>query len=148
MLVLGGLADDSAQARTALQGALDSGAAAERFARMVKALGGPGDLLEQPERHLPLAAHKLAIPAPRSGFVQACDCRALGMAVVGLGGGRTDPAARIDFAVGLDGFAQIGDAIENDQPLGFVYARDSAAAQQAINAVQADRKSTRLNSRQ
>ena len=137
MLVLGGLAADAAQARAKLLEALDSGAAAERFARMVSALGGPHDLLEQPARHLPLAAHKLAIAAPRSGFVQACDCRALGLAVVGLGGGRTDPAASIDFAVGLDSFAQIGDAIQSGQPLAVVYARDDSAAQQAAAAVQA-----------
>jgi len=137
MLVLGGLAADAAQARAKLLEALDSGAAAERFARMVSALGGPHDLLEQPARHLPLAAHKLAIAAPRSGFVQACDCRALGLAVVGLGGGRTDPAASIDFAVGLDAFAQIGDAIQSGQPLAVVYARDDSAAQQAAAAVQA-----------
>jgi len=137
MLVLGGLAADAAQARAKLLEALDSGAAAERFARMVSALGGPHDLLEQPARHLPLAAHELAIAAPRSGFVQACDCRALGLAVVGLGGGRTDPAASIDFAVGLDAFAQIGDAIQSGQPLAVVYARDDSAAQQAAAAVQA-----------
>jgi len=137
MLVLGGLAADAAQARAKLLEVLDSGAAAERFARMVSALGGPHDLLEQPARHLPLAAHKLAIAAPRSGFVQACDCRALGLAVVGLGGGRTDPAASIDFAVGLDAFAQIGDAIQSGQPLAVVYARDDSAAQQAAAAVQA-----------
>ncbi len=41
MLVLGGLASDLSTARTRLQAALDSGAAAEHFARMVAALGGP-----------------------------------------------------------------------------------------------------------
>ena len=137
MLVLGGLAEDSAKARVKLLHALDSGTAAERFARMVKALGGPSDLLEQPERHLPLAEHRLAIPATHSGFVQSCDCRALGLAVVELGGGRIDPAARIDFAVGLGAFAQLGDAIESGQPLAVIHARDQATAQRAIAAVQA-----------
>ena len=40
LLVTGGLARDVA-ARAKLQHALDTGAAAERFARMVTALGGP-----------------------------------------------------------------------------------------------------------
>ncbi|PKM03728.1 MAG: thymidine phosphorylase, partial [Gammaproteobacteria bacterium HGW-Gammaproteobacteria-5] len=53
------------------------------------------------------------------------------------GGGRIDPAARIDFAVGLGEFAQLGDAIESGQPLALVHARDHAAAQRAIAAVQA-----------
>ena len=52
MLVAGGLAADPAQARAKLNAALDSGAAVERFARMVRALGGPADLVEASERHL------------------------------------------------------------------------------------------------
>jgi thymidine phosphorylase len=51
MLVLGGLAADEGEAQAKLQSALDSGAAAEKFARMVAALGGPTDLLERPGRH-------------------------------------------------------------------------------------------------
>jgi thymidine phosphorylase len=52
-LVQAGLAPDLAQARVALERAFTSGAAAERFARMVAGLGGPRDLLEAPARHLP-----------------------------------------------------------------------------------------------
>ncbi|MEO7497905.1 MAG: thymidine phosphorylase, partial [Massilia sp.] len=49
MLTLSGLAADDASARDKLQAALDSGEAAERFARMVEALGGPADLLDRPD---------------------------------------------------------------------------------------------------
>lgn len=137
MLVLGGLAADAAQARGKLLDALESGRAAERFARMVAALGGPRDLLERPEQHLARADTVLAVPAQRSGYVQACDCRALGLAVVTLGGGRRDPADGIDGAVGLSGFAQVGDAMVAGQPLAFVHARGADAARQAGEAVKA-----------
>jgi thymidine phosphorylase len=56
LLVLGGLASDTVAARTRLQTALDSGAAAEIFARMVAALGGPADLMERPGVHAADAA--------------------------------------------------------------------------------------------
>jgi len=137
MLVLGGLATDAAHARSKLMDGLESGRAAERFARMVAALGGPGDLLERPDQHLVRTDTVLAVPAPRSGYVQACDCRTLGLAVVGLGGGRKDPADRIDGAVGLSGFAQIGDAMVAGQPLAFVHARGDDAAGLAGEAVSA-----------
>ncbi|MEB5494767.1 thymidine phosphorylase, partial [Burkholderia pseudomallei] len=55
MLTMGGLAADAHDARRRLRAVLESGAAAERFARMVAALGGPADLVERPERHLPRA---------------------------------------------------------------------------------------------
>jgi thymidine phosphorylase len=135
MLVLGGLAADAAQARGKLLDALESGDAAERFARMVAALGGPSDLLERPDQYLARADTVLAVPAPRSGYVQACDCRALGLAVVGLGGGRKDPADRVDGTVGFSGFAQIGDAMVAGQPLAFVHARGTDAAGLAGEAV-------------
>lgn len=137
MLVLGGLATDAAQARGKLRDGLESGRAAERFAGMVAALGGPRDLLERPDQHLACVDTVLAVPAPRSGYVQACDCRALGLAVVALGGGRTDPAGRIDGAAGLSAFAQIGDAMVAGQPLAFVHARGTDAARRAAEAVKA-----------
>lgn len=137
MLVLGGLATDAAQARVKLLEGLESGRAADRFARMVAALGGPRDLLEQSERLLTRADTVVAVPASRSGFVQACDCRALGLVVVGLGGGRRDPADRIDSAVGLSGLAQVGDALVVGQVLAFVHARRADDVRQASEAVRA-----------
>src|SRR5690242_8740090 len=44
LLVQGGLQPDEAAARAAVERALDSGAAAERWQRMVRALGGPRDV--------------------------------------------------------------------------------------------------------
>jgi thymidine phosphorylase len=137
MLVVAGLAPDLAAARVRLQHALDSGAAAERFARMVSALGGPHDLLERPDAHLATAPLVLPVPAPRSGRVGQVDCRALGLAVVGLGGGRQRPQDPIDFAVGLTSLAELGATIEAGAPLAHVHARTDDAAERAVRAVQA-----------
>jgi thymidine phosphorylase len=137
MLVLGGLAPDDATARARLLQALDSGAAAERMARMVAALGGPADLLQRPGHYLEAAPLVVPVPAQRAGFVSLCDCRGLGLAVVGLGGGRTRAADAIDFAVGLTDLVALGDAVQPGQPLAMVRARTEAAAQQAVRAVQA-----------
>ena len=136
MLLLGGLADSLDRARARLQTALDSGAAAERFARMVSALGGPADLLECPDACLESAPVLTTAIAQRSGFVQRCDCRSLGLTVLGLGGGRSRPTDSIDFAVGLSELVQIGDQVEVGQPLAMVHARTAAAAEQAARELQ------------
>jgi thymidine phosphorylase len=136
MLLLGGLADSLDHARARLQAALDSGAAAERFARMVSALGGPADLLERPDAYLAAAPVMTIATARRSGFVQACDCRSLGLTVLGLGGGRSRPTDSVDFAVGLSALVQIGDHVEAGQPLAVVHARTAAAAAQAARELQ------------
>ncbi|KWE78483.1 thymidine phosphorylase [Burkholderia territorii] len=135
LLVTGGLARDVADARTMLLQSLESGGAAERFARMVAALGGPADLIEAPARHLARADVIVPVPSPTSGVVKRVDCRALGLAVVALGGGRTRAEDAIDHRVGLTALAEIGQRVEAGQPLGYVHARDDAAAARAVEEV-------------
>jgi thymidine phosphorylase len=137
MLVLSGISATYEEARAKLQAALDSGEAAERFARMVKALGGPADLMERPDAYLEQAPIVVPVPALASGYATATNCRALGLAVVGLGGGRVRPQDAIDFAVGLDGLIELGDKVEEGQPLAMVHARTEAAAAKAVREVQA-----------
>jgi thymidine phosphorylase len=125
LLGLGGLDADPAEA-------LRGGAAADRFARMVAALGGPADLLEAPDRHLPYAAVAVAALAGREGIVTAIDVRAVGMVVVELGGGRRHEAEGVDHAVGLSEIAAPGERVgRDDRPLAVVHARDAAAADRA-----------------
>jgi thymidine phosphorylase len=125
LLGLGGLDADPAEA-------LRGGAAADRFARMVAALGGPADLLEAPHRHLPYAAVAVAALAGREGIVTAIDVRAVGMVVVELGGGRRHEAEGVDHAVGLSEIAAPGERVgRDDRPLAVVHARDAAAADRA-----------------
>jgi thymidine phosphorylase len=136
MLVLGGLAYNTTEACAKLNAVLDSGAAAERFARMVSALGGPGDLVEAPERHLDHAPVVIPVAAPNAGFVERIDCRALGLAVVGLGGGRRRPEDTIDYQVGLTDLVELGERVDAGQPIAVVHARDLLAAQNAIREIQ------------
>ncbi|UUZ50412.1 thymidine phosphorylase [Massilia sp. B-10] len=137
MLILGGLAANESEARAKLQAGLDSGEAAERFSRMVAALGGPADLVDRPDAYLEQAPVIVPAPALQAGFVGSTDCRGLGLAVVSLGGGRRRPEDAIDFAVGLTHLVELGDAIAVGQPLAMVHARTQAAAEQAVREVQA-----------
>ncbi|MGH6933440.1 MAG: thymidine phosphorylase [Dongiaceae bacterium] len=131
MLMLGGLARDRDDARLRLIDARNSGAAAERFQRMVAALGGPPDLVEHPARHLPSAPVVRAMPAPRPGHVAAIDVRAIGVAVMGMGGGRRRVEDGIDHRVGLGDVAGIGEVVGPDRPLAMIHALDDASARRA-----------------
>ncbi|MGO4171317.1 thymidine phosphorylase [Bosea sp. TAF32] len=126
MLLLGGLAADLDAAREKIENAFASGAAAERFARMVAALGGPADLLEKPANHLAAAPIVKPVFAETAGSVIAVDTRAVGLAVVALGGGRVRPQDPIDHAVGIVELAGIGTEIGAERPLGIIHARDEA----------------------
>ncbi len=137
LLLLGGMVESSDAARARVEEALASGRAAEHFARMVTALGGPADLLDAPERHLAAAPVQIPVPAPQTGIITAIDARALGLAVVGLGGGRRRPDDAIDHAVGLADVRGIGETVGPDRPLAVVHARSDAAATEAARMLQA-----------
>jgi thymidine phosphorylase len=136
LLVLGGVFSAAADARTAAERALDSGAAAERFAAMVAELGGPSDLMDAPERHLrPAAVVRAAEPA-EAGTVTAMDVRAVGMAVVGLGGGRARETDPVDHSVGFTEVAALGERVgPGERPLALVHASDEASAERAADAL-------------
>jgi thymidine phosphorylase len=133
--VTGGLFDSRDAARAALQRSLDSGAAAERLARMVALLGGPEDVLR--DARLPMAPVVQDVRAVRAGVLQACDVRALGLVVVGLGGGRARPGDRVDPRVGLAQVLPLGVVVQVGDALCQVHAASVDDAAGAVAAVQA-----------
>ncbi|CAN7245377.1 MULTISPECIES: thymidine phosphorylase [unclassified Variovorax] len=136
LLRLGGLAADLPEARAHAMRALDSGAAAERFARMVSGLGGASDL-GQAVRQLPEAPVQCDLPAPQDGVLVAADVRAIGLAIVALGGGRRRAEDRIDPRVGLTQVLPLGSKVRKGEPLARVHAASQADAEAAIAALQA-----------
>jgi thymidine phosphorylase len=137
LLVTGGLFASVADARAACERALASGEAAERFARMVAALGGPADLLERPDAYLPLPEVTMPVVPTRAGYVVAEDARAIGLAIVGMGGGRVRSDQRIDHAVGFTRVAPVGVAVGPERPLCLVHARSAAQAEAAAAELRA-----------
>ncbi|MGL6172148.1 MAG: thymidine phosphorylase [Vibrio sp.] len=135
MLVLGKLAKDTTQARDKLQAVLDNGQAAERFGKMVAGLGGPSDFVENYDNYLAKAEIVRPVYAQQSGIISAMDTRAIGMAVVAMGGGRRVASDQIDYAVGFDQFIRLGEIADPHKPLAIIHARDEQQWQQAANAL-------------
>jgi thymidine phosphorylase len=131
MLLLGGLAENPKNAMQMLNNALESGLAAERFARMVTMQGGPADLLEQPQKYLKAAPVIRSLTARREGCIEFMDTRTIGLCIVGLGGGRRCVEDSIDHRVGLSDFCLVGDTINNGDPLLTIHAADETAWQTA-----------------
>jgi thymidine phosphorylase len=131
MLQLAGLARDKASAVAALELSLTSGKAAEIFARMVSALGGPVDLLEKPQHYLAAAPVVQDILAPQAGYLAASDTTAVGMAVVRLGGGRAHPQQVIDPAVGFSDVLALGCKVQAGDRIARVHAASVEAAAKA-----------------
>lgn len=131
MLQLSGLAKDKASAVAALELSLTSGKAAEIFAQMVSAMGGPVDLLEKPQQYLAAAPVVQDILAPQAGYLAASDTTAVGMAVVRLGGGRAHPQQVIDPAVGFSDVLALGSKVQAGDRIARVHAASAEAAAKA-----------------
>ena len=133
LLTLAGLARDRVAARAALERSLANGAAAERFERMVAALGGPADLLAKARELLPAAP---VVVAARAGARRVTCCRSTRAKSASRwsnsAAAARAPSDAIDPAVGLTRLAGIGAEVSADAPLALVHARDEASAAAAI----------------
>ncbi len=137
MLVSGGLCADIGRAMERIDLALSSGRAAEVFGRMVAALGGPADFLDRPDHYLPAAPVVRPCLPPHSGRITAMDTRAIGLALIELGGGRRRPQDRIDHRVGFSGFCALGEALKPDTPICMIHAPDDESCARAVAAIHA-----------
>jgi thymidine phosphorylase len=137
MLALGKLAASPEDGRAKAQAALDSGAAAAKFSEMVAALGGPKDFLEKSDAYLVKAPVTVPFKATRSGVIAREKTRAIGIAVVDLGGGRRNTGDEIDLAVGFTQFLPRGAAVKAGDTIALVHARTDADAARAVAALEA-----------
>ena len=137
VLVDAGLAKDNADAKQKLEASLTSGAALEKFARMISALGGPSDFCENSSKYLVSAPVIREVTAPQSGWVASVGAKEIGMSVVVLGGGRTQPGAPIDWRVGVNGIPSVGDKVESSTAIARIHAASEDAANIAEQRIRA-----------
>ncbi|WP_407678743.1 thymidine phosphorylase [Candidatus Seribacter sulfatis] len=128
LLCLGGLVENSSEGETKIDQVIGSGQATERFARMVFALGGPNDLVENYSRHLPEAPFLYDLVAKENGFISEIDLRAVGQVVIELGGGRKQQDEILDLSVGLDQISGLGQAVQSGDLLCRIHAKDEESA--------------------
>jgi thymidine phosphorylase len=134
MLVVSGLAGTTVAARQRVEAALNSGRAAEVFARMVAALGGPVDLLERAAHYLPAAPVTMPVFPESDGYLSTVDVRAVGNAIIVLGGGRRKADDQLDLSVGFTDVVPTGTRLDRRTPLCVVHASCRDAAEVASAA--------------
>jgi pyrimidine-nucleoside phosphorylase len=124
-----------AAAQTELEGCISSGKAAERFAQIIEAQGGNPAVVEDPAI-LPQAAEVEVYEAPRAGTILRVEPRAIGRAVVQMGGGRQKVDDVVDPSVGFVISGRPGQKVDKGEPLASIYARDAAGTAIARAALQ------------
>ena len=107
---------------TAVDNALSSGSAYEKFCEFVSAQGGDAEALED----LPVSAEVSEVKAPRGGFVAGFGASAIGNAALALGAGRKQKGGRIDPGSGIEVLVKPGDPLEKNQPVARLYGEREA----------------------
>jgi thymidine phosphorylase len=106
----------------AVENALSSGAAYEKFREFVTAQGGDADILED----LPVSAEVSEVKSPRGGFVARFGASGIGSAALALGAGRKQKGDRIDPGSGIEVLVKPGDPLQQGQAVARLYGEREA----------------------
>ena len=98
---------------SAVEDAISSGAAHEKFSEFVVAQGGDPEALE----NLPVSDEVREISAPRAGHIARFSALGVGSAALLLGAGREKKGDEVDPGAGVEVFVKIGDEVEKGQPV-------------------------------
>jgi thymidine phosphorylase len=131
MLLMGKVAVDREEATRKVRAAIDSGAALERFRRIIEHQGGDPGVVDDYGR-LPAAPSRRAIEAPRAGYVARIDAELVGRASVILGAGRDRVEDAVDPAVGIIVKAKPGAHVSAGDPVLELHYRDAAKLDAAL----------------
>lgn len=106
-------------AEQAFQRAIDSGAALDKFAEMVRAQHGDESYIYHPDKFE--IGQKDCVVATRDGYVSQMVAADIGRAVTLLGGGRLQKSDSIDFSVGVIMAVALGSYVRKGDVLCEVY---------------------------
>ncbi len=96
---------------------VSNGKAAEKFNKMIHALGGPVNFLEKYNSHLLSSSYVGEIKANNSGSIHSIETRKLGLILIELGGGRKQINDKIDYTVGYENVISVGENVDTSTPL-------------------------------
>lgn len=128
LLVLAGVAENTAAARELASAKLKSGEALMKFQQNVEMQGGDPRICDKPEMLVDKALFTMKIAAGHSGYVSEIDALAIGNAVAEIGGGRILADDKIDHAVGYACEAKAGTYVHGGDTLGTLYCRNAEQA--------------------
>ncbi|MCU0248584.1 MAG: thymidine phosphorylase [Vicinamibacterales bacterium] len=139
MVLIAERAKTIGEAERRVRDAMASGAASDRFRRMVARQGGDPGVVDEPSR-LALASGRELARAPRSGYVTGLDAMLIGRAAAALGAGRATADDRVDHGVGIRVLASLGALVRAGEPVLELIHRDGKglgdAAALAVQAIE------------
>jgi len=132
MFHLGGAAATVAQGKLDAEQLIASGKGLDKFRQMVSLQGGDVAALDDPTK-LPRAKYLQDVLSPRSGYIAAMNCEAVGTACVVLGGGREKKEDAVDPAVGIVLHRKTGDHVTAGEPLCTIHSNSESRTARTVS---------------
>ena len=136
LMVLAQLAPDFKAGQARARHLIDSGAARQKFAEMIRHQGGDARVVEDPSL-LPRAPLIVPVTIGQSGFISAIRAEAVGLAAMMLGAGRMRKTDVIDPAAGVVLRVKVGDPVESGQVVAELHASSADKTEEVKRALQA-----------
>jgi thymidine phosphorylase len=112
----------------AVENALSSGAAYEKFREFVRAQGGDADALED----LPVSGEVREVATPEGGYVARFGASGVGRAALALGAGREKKDDELDPGAGIEVLVKVGDRVAKGEPVARLYGGRNADRAEAL----------------
>jgi pyrimidine-nucleoside phosphorylase len=135
MLHLGGVTNSVAEGKKQSEKLIASGAAFDKFRRMVELQGGDPRTIDDPTK-LPQARHTMTLPSSRNGYLASLQCEQVGTACVILGGGRERKEDSVDPSVGIVLHKKVGDSVSAGEPLATIHHNSETLAARAFELLE------------
>ena len=135
MLKLAGKGDNLANNMRVIQSKIDNKEGLIKFRELILRQGGSTYCIDHPE-YLNKATYKIPVKTPRSGYVHAINSKNIGVAIVNMGGGRIRKDDVIDHSVGVEVCKKIGDHVDADDILLYLYCNDEKIGNEQIRFLQ------------
>jgi len=101
---------------------LDNGLAAEKFEKMIHALGGSSSFLTTFKKELIRDLYTEEILLNKSGWIKEVNTRKLGLLLIELGGGRKQINDKINYYVGYNNILGVGEHVDDKTPVIKIFA--------------------------
>ena len=114
---------------------LANGKAAEKFERMINALGGSNSFLSTYKKELSNNTFVQDIYLEKQGWIKEIKTRDLGLLLIELGGGRKQVDDKINYHVGYDNVLGVGESVDSSTPVIKVYANSKDDFNKVKNSI-------------
>lgn len=134
MLKLAGKGDDIEQNKKNMLENIENGKAYNKFIELIQNQGGDIEYIENTDKFR-CAKYKIQVTSEKEGYVQKIQVENLGKISCFLGAGRIKKEDKIDYEVGIVINKKVGDYINKDEIIAYVYANDLKLGNKATEKI-------------